>query len=180
MKKTIASLAAATMLLMGCSSAGDDSAEFDADDTMFAQMMIPHHEQAIEMSDIALDPTTGAGQTVRDLATRIKAEQDPEIAQMTSLLTQWGQPTQMDSSMDHSSMMSGMLTADQLSSLAELRGDEFDVAWLRAMIAHHEGAVDMSRDVIDSGTNAELRALAESVVSSQLAEIDEMTSLVGD
>ena len=179
MKRTMIALTAAAMLLAGCSGSDSDSAEFDSDDTMFAQMMIPHHEQAIEMSDIALDPTTGASQTVRDLATRIKAEQDPEIAQMTSLLTQWGQPTQMDPSMDHSSMMSGMLSTDELTALGAKRGADFDTSWLRAMIAHHEGAVEMARDVIDNGKNTELRALAESVVSSQLAEIDEMKALVG-
>ncbi len=179
MKRTVIAIATATMLLVGCSGTSNDSTEFDPDDTMFAQMMIPHHEQAIEMSDIALDPTTEAGQTVRDLATRIKAEQDPEIAQMTSLLTQWGQPAQMDPSMDHSSMMSGMLSADELSALGAKRGQDFDVAWINAMIAHHEGAVEMARDVIDNGKNAELRALAEAIVTSQLAEIDEMTSLVG-
>lgn len=179
MKKTILTLAAASLLLVGCSGTSDDSAEFDADDTMFAQMMIPHHEQAIELSDMALDPATGAGQTVKDLATRIKAEQDPEIAQMTSLLTAWGQPTQMDASMDHSSMMGGMLSTDELAALGALRGPDFDTSWLKAMIAHHEGAVEMARDVIDNGTNNEIRALAESMVSSQLAEIDEMKALVG-
>lgn len=180
MKRTMIALTSTALLLVGCSGSNNDSAEFNSDDTMFSQMMIPHHEQAIEMSDIALDPTTGASQTVKDLATRIKAEQDPEIAQMTSLLTTWGQPTQMDSSMDHSSMMSGMLSADELSTLGAKRGADFDESWLRAMIAHHEGAVEMARDVIDNGTNSELRALAESVVSSQLAEIDEMKALVGD
>lgn len=180
MRRTIMAIAAATMLLVGCSATSDGSAETDPDDTMFAQMMIPHHEQAIEMSDIALDPTTGAGQTVRDLATRIKAEQDPEIAQMTSLLAQWGQPTQADPSVDHSSMMGGMLSADELSALGAKRGSDFDESWLRAMIAHHEGAVDMARDVIDNGSNAELRALAEAIVSSQLAEIDEMKEIVGN
>lgn len=178
--KKFMTVVAATALLVGCAGSNDDSADFNASDTMFAQMMIPHHEQAIEMSDIALDPATSAGDTVRDLASRIKAEQDPEIAQMTGLLTNWGQPTQMDSSMDHSSMMSGMLTADELTSLGGLRGDEFDVQWLKAMIKHHEGAIDMARDVLKSGKNKEIRTLAESVVNSQQAEIDEMRAIVGD
>ncbi len=66
--------------------AGWTSAGFDDDDVMFAQMMIPHHEQAIELSDIALDPTVGASEDVRRLATDIKAAQDPKIAEMRALL----------------------------------------------------------------------------------------------
>ena len=65
---------------------------FNDADVMFAQMMIPHHEQAIEMSDIALDPTVGASQQILDLATQIKAAQDPEITQMKNLLTAWNMP----------------------------------------------------------------------------------------
>ena len=180
MRKTLFIGIVATALLAGCGGAGGDQlAGFNGSDAMFAQMMIPHHEQAIEMSDMALDPATGASEPVRALASRIKAEQDPEITQMKAFLTEWGQPVQADPSMDHSSMMGGMLTADQLSALGARRGTDFDRAWLDAMIAHHEGAVDMAEDVLDGGTNAELRALAESVISSQTAEIAEMKALVG-
>lgn len=172
----------AAVLIAGCGggdSSGADAESFNASDVMFAQMMIPHHEQAIEMSDIALDPTTGAGERVRELAAAIKAAQDPEIAEMTSLLGGWGMSTEMDPSMDHSDMMSGMLTLDELDELADLRGEAFDRAWLEAMIRHHEGAIDMAEDVLADGTDASMRSLAERIIAAQRAEIDEMRTLLG-
>ena len=103
----------ALALLAGCggSSVSDvadkavDAAKeafgFNDDDVMFAQMMIPHHEQAIEMADIALDPLVGASDAVKSLATRIKAAQDPEISKMKAFLTSWKERLTPDSSMDH-------------------------------------------------------------------------------
>lgn len=179
----------AVLLLSACGgNAGDSapdtsaaatSASFNDDDVMFAQMMIPHHEQAIEMSDIALDPTVGASDAVRRLATRIKGAQDPEIEMMTGMLTGWGKSTEMDMSMDHGSMMDGMLTAEELDALGVLRGAEFDRAWMEAMIKHHEGALAMAKDVLEGGTDRAVRKLAEEIVSGQQAEIDEMRGLLG-
>jgi uncharacterized protein (DUF305 family) len=146
---------------------------------MFAQMMIPHHEQAVEMSDIALDPTVGASDAVRQLATRIKGAQDPEIELMTGLLTGWGKSTEMDMSMDHSSMMDGMLTAGELDALSSLRGADFDRAWMEAMVKHHEGALAMAKDVLEGGSDPSVRKLAEEIVAGQQAEIDEMRGLLG-
>ena len=160
-------------------TAAATTASFNDDDVMFAQMMIPHHEQAIEMSDIALDPTVGASDAVRQLATRIKGAQDPEIEMMTGMLTGWGKSTEMDMSMDHGSMMDGMLTAEELDALGVLRGAEFDRAWMEAMIKHHEGALAMAKDVLEGGTDPAVRKLAEEIVSGQQAEIDEMRSLLG-
>jgi uncharacterized protein (DUF305 family) len=190
MKKALMSACAVTALLFtaGCSSSSSSpnestpsdvaSAEFNADDVMFAQMMIPHHEQAVEMSDIALDPTIGAGEEVLALAREIKDAQDPEITQMTDLLTSWGQPISMDSSMDHSSMMSGMLSYEELQNLGTLRGTTFDTAWLEAMIKHHEGAIQMANDVLRDGINAEVRALAQEIIAAQQTEIDLMRALL--
>jgi uncharacterized protein (DUF305 family) len=146
---------------------------------MFAQMMIPHHEQAIEMSDIALDPTIGASQTVIDLASRIKSEQDPEIRQMVGLLEGWEKPVTPDDGADHGSMMEGMLTIEELDQLALLSGIEFDVAWALAMIKHHEGAVKMAEDVLKSGKSTEINALARAIIDSQLGEIEELRAISG-
>lgn len=154
------------------------SADFNDGDVMFAQMMIPHHEQAIEMSDIALDPTVMAGDEVKKLATQIKGAQDPEIQKMTQFLTDWKQSLSMDGSMDHSDMMSGMLTAEQLGKLSTLRGAEFDREWMLAMIAHHEGAIDMAKAVLADGKNAEVRDLANAIIKAQDAEITEMKALL--
>ena len=157
----------------------ESNAKFNEEDVMFAQMMIPHHEQAIEMSEIALDPTVGAGNVVRALAISIKVAQDPEIATMTGFLSSWKQSLTVDESVDHSDMMSGMLTVDELSNLSTLRGVEFDRAWMLGMIAHHEGAIEMARDVIADGANAAVRTLANAIVAAQDSEIAEMRKLLG-
>jgi uncharacterized protein (DUF305 family) len=154
------------------------SADFNDDDVMFAQMMIPHHEQAIEMSDIALDPTVMAADVVKNLALKIKAAQDPEIQQMTGFLSLWNKSLTMDESMDHSDMMSGMLSAEELSRLSTLRGVDFDRAWLTGMIAHHEGAVEMAEAVLKDGVNTAVRELADAIIKGQEAEIAEMRNLI--
>ena len=155
-----------------------ESADFNDADVMFAQMMIPHHEQAIEMSDIALDPNTGASAAVIALATQIKGAQDPEISQMKNLLTTWGMPMEMGS-MDHSSMMDGMLSLEEMDTLGQLKGAEFDKAWAKGMIAHHEGAIAMANDVLANGKNSEILALANAVVSGQSTEIEILKPLAG-
>jgi len=153
-----------------------DDATFNDADVMFAQMMIPHHEQAIEMSDIALDPTVGAGEQVLALATQIKNAQDPEITQMKALLTAWGKPLTTDD--DHSSsMMSGMMSTDELAELGTLTGAAFDAAWAAAMIAHHEGAIEMAEVVLADGKNTETLTLAQAIISAQESEIEILRSL---
>jgi uncharacterized protein (DUF305 family) len=159
-------------------STSESIASFNDADIMFAQMMIPHHEQAIEMSDMALDPTTLANEQVRDLALQIKNAQDPEIKQMKDWLTSWGKPTTPTDGMDHSSMMDGMLSSDELSELATLKGPAFDKAWIQAMIAHHKGAVAMAEDVVADGSHPDVRKLAETIISSQQAEIDTLEGLL--
>lgn len=173
----IAVLAALT--LPACGSSGSAGRPFNSSDVMFAQMMIPHHEQAVEMSDIALDPSTAAGPAVTALATAIRAAQDPEIEQMKSLLTGWGEPLAMDDGMDHGSMMGGMLSPDELEALDALDSAGFDAAWAKAMIAHHEGAIDMANDVLENGKSAEIRALAEAIISAQQREIEELRPIAG-
>ena len=154
------------------------SADFNDEDVHFLQMMIPHHEQAIEMSDIALDPTIGASDVVKGLATQIKGAQDLEITQMNKWLTDLGK-TEMDSSMDMTGKMDGMLTADQLMNLGTLRGAEFDNAWIKAMIGHHEGAIEMATVVIADGSNSQVRVLAEAIIIGQQKEIGTLKALLG-
>lgn len=176
----LASVAVITsVLLAACGSSPGSSAAFNDDDVMFAQMMIPHHEQAVEMADIALDPAMGAGAGIVVLANRIKAAQDPEIVQMKSLLTEWGKPESPDDGMDHGSMMSGMLSTDELEELAALNGAAFDAAWAAAMIKHHEGAIDMAKDVLDNGKNESIKTLAGAIIGAQEKEISELEPLAG-
>lgn len=177
----ISTCAIALMTLSACSSSNSSTsagATFNDDDVMFAQMMIPHHEQAIEMADIALDPTIGASDAVRELATEIKNAQDPEIAFMKEVLAKWNKPTEMDAAMDHSEMMDGMLSLEELDSLGALRGTAFDTAWLEGMIRHHEGAISMADDLIKSGINQELINLGRDIIAAQRAEIDAMKALL--
>jgi uncharacterized protein (DUF305 family) len=148
-------------------------------DIEFAQGMIAHHEQAIEMAEIALDPNVGASPEVTDLATRIKAAQDPEVTQMTEWLTAAGEPMVMDTSEGHAmSSMDGMMTAEQMDAMAAMMGAEFDQMWLETMIAHHEGAIAQSQTVKANGSNANVLALADQIIAAQQAEIAEMQALL--
>lgn len=148
-------------------------------DVMFAQMMIPHHEQAVVMSDYALENTSNP--EVLALAEQIKAAQQPEIEQMTSWLEEWGVPVMsgMDAMGAHGGHgMSGMLTDEQLDELANATDADFDALYLAYMIDHHEGAIDMAEDVADS-QDPRVAALAAAIIEAQRAEILEMQRLLG-
>ncbi|MEP1124665.1 MAG: DUF305 domain-containing protein [Ilumatobacter sp.] len=158
--------------------AGSAVALNDAD-IEFAQGMIAHHEQAIEMAEIALDPSRSASPEVSDLATRIQSAQEPEIDQMTTLLTDGGASITMDMSEGHDmSSMDGMMTVEQMDALAVATGTEFDRMWLDMMIDHHEGAITQSETVQANGSNADALALAETIITTQQAEITEMETLL--
>ena len=149
-------------------------------DVEFAQGMIAHHEQAVEMAEIALDPNAGAGTEVTDLATRIQAAQEPEIEQMTAWLTAAGESTTMDLSEGHDmSEMEGMMSAEQMDALMIATGPEFDQMWLEMMIAHHEGAISQSETVKADGSNADVLLLADQIIIAQQGEIAEMQALLG-
>jgi uncharacterized protein (DUF305 family) len=155
---------------------GSESGFNDAD-VMFAQMMIPHHEQALELADMALDPTLMASEQVKALASQIKAAQDPEIDLMTQWLSEWDQPL-MDMSEDHSMTMEGMLSVDELSALGQMNGEEFDQAWIQAMIAHHKGAIEMADTVKAEGMSAPVQELANAIIQAQKSEIDTLELLL--
>ena len=147
---------------------------------MFAQGMIPHHEQAIEMAEIALDPAVGASADVTDLATRIRDAQDPEIQTMRGWLEAWGEDEVMDMSDDHDAHgMEGMMSADEMAELEGLMSTDFDRAWMEGMIRHHQGAITMSETVKQDGSLDEVTALADTIIAAQQKEIDEMQELLG-
>jgi uncharacterized protein (DUF305 family) len=169
------SLAGGESSAVGESPAG----ELNDADIEFAQGMIAHHEQAIEMSEIALDPNRGASEAVTDLARRIQSAQEPEVEQMTAVLVAAGESIAMDMSDGHDmSAMPGMMSADEMDALAELTGADFDRVWLEMMIAHHEGAIEQASAVTENGSNADLIALAAEITTTQQAEIDEMKALL--
>jgi len=165
----------------GTQASGESTAPvtLNAADIAFAQGMIAHHQQAIEMAEIALDPNVGAGQEVIDLATRIKGAQGPEVELMTGWLTAAGEPVVMDSTDGHDmSSMDGMMTAEQMDAMAAMTGAEFDQMWLEMMIAHHEGAITQSEAVKADGSNADVLALADRIITAQQGEIAEMQALL--
>ena len=157
-------------------------ASFNDADVAFAQNMIGHHQQAIEMASLALDPASGASSEVTDLAQRIKAAQDPEVSMMSGWLEHWHQPMTMDSAAGHDmgSMHSveGMMSSEDMDRLMQLSGAEFDRAWLQGMIEHHRGAITMAEQIKDEGDNSDVLALADRVITAQQAEVDEMMSLL--
>lgn len=164
------------------SSSSQPSRGYNAADVMFAQMMIPHHQQAVDMSDIIL-AMEGVHPDVADLATRIKGAQGPEIGMMTGWLEAWGEPVEVDGGMEGHHMgpidgMGGMLSEDEMAELEAARGEEAARIFLESMTAHHQGAVDMAREEIRNGENAEAVALAEAIAATQDAEILEMAKML--
>jgi uncharacterized protein (DUF305 family) len=155
-------------------SAGSSTSTSRAGDVMFAQMMIPHHQQAVEMADLALaNPSTSA--EVKTLAEQVKAAQDPEIATMNGWLRQWDAPA--TTSMDHGT--DGMMSEEDMASLEAARGPEFNRMWLEMMIEHHRGAVAMAQDVLSTTEDPEVEKLARAVVDGQEKEIATMQELLG-
>ncbi len=153
------------------------SAEFNDADTMFAQMMIPHHTQAVAMSETMLKKD-GIPAPVSELATKIKAAQGPEIEKMTGWLESWGQPTAMPTTMPSGHGMSGMMGEEDMAKLEAAQGTEAAKLFLTQMIAHHEGAIMMARTETTDGKNADAVQLSKDIVAAQEAEIQEMRQLL--
>ena len=156
------------------SSTADGTTTASSGDVEFAQMMIPHHEQAVEMADLALSNDT-ASPEVKALAGQIKAAQDPEIQTMQGWLSQWG-ASQSSGSMAHGS--GGMMSDDDMSSLMGASGPEFDQMWLTMMIEHHEGAIEMAQDVLATTADPDVEKLATAVVEGQEKEITTMKGML--
>jgi uncharacterized protein (DUF305 family) len=165
------------------STGGADQAEHNDQDITFAQGMIPHHQQAIDMAEMAAEKASSA--EVKDLASRIQAAQDPEIQQLTDMLEKWGAPTEPSmehgestGGMDHGGMSGeGMMTDEEMQQLEGATGAEFDRMWVQMMIKHHQGAVDMAKTQLEQGSNAEAKDLAQKIIDAQEAEIKEMQGL---
>ena len=172
-------LAALTVSACG----GHEAATGRAGDIVFAQDMIPHHEQALEMSALAL--AADASPEVTALAKEIQAAQDPEIVLMRSWLRDWGAEELPHSggpgeeSDGHEHEMAGMATGEQLLALAEARGAEFDALWIDLMVAHHEGAIEMAEQVAQTTDDLEVQALAAEIIETQAQEIERMQGLQG-
>lgn len=172
----VASFAAVLALaLTGCSSGAD--ATFNAADETFVTGMIPHHEQAIEMAEMLLDKD-GVDERVVAVAERIREAQQPEIDLMTSWLEEWGVDPDMGDmpGMDHGGG-DGMMSDDDMAALESASGDEASGLFLEQMVQHHEGAIEMARQELDNGENADALELAQQIIDAQTAEIAEMEAL---
>lgn len=164
-------------------------------DVTFAQGMIPHHQQAVEMAKLAAQRASSA--QVKELAASIQAAQQPEIDQMTGFLKSWnasvpaeGNSTGGMSGMDHGDMgnmpgakqgsggMPGMMSASQMQQLGKASGAEFDKMFLDMMIGHHEGAVEMSKTELSAGQNSDAKALAQRIIDAQNREITQMKTML--
>jgi uncharacterized protein (DUF305 family) len=161
--------------------------EHNQADVTFAQNMIPHHQQAVEMSELA--ESRASDPQVKNLAGKIKAAQAPEIEQMTTWLNDWGEPVPSTSTAGHgmhggthraspSAEMPGMMTDQDMAALEQASGNEFEKMFLEMMIRHHQGAVQMADTEIDEGQNPGAKGLAEKIKADQNAEIAQMQNLL--
>jgi uncharacterized protein (DUF305 family) len=188
----VAALAAALFLSSCSSPASEEHADhqqpespvineqpagFNADDVAFVTNMIPHHEQAVDMSALVQDRSTDP--EVIALAEKISAAQEPEIRAMKVFLVQWNENPQDSSGHEgHGSTMQGMLDEPTMTKLASLKGAEFDTLWLQSMISHHEGAIEMAKAELANGENVDAKRMAQTIVDTQQAEIGQMKQML--
>jgi uncharacterized protein (DUF305 family) len=180
-KRLLFIFAAVALGLAGCGDAAETGAappEHNQADIAFLQGMIPHHRQAVEMSDLAQESSDSP--EVLALAEQIKAAQQPEIDQMQGLLDEWG----VEGGSEHGGAHggggghAGMLSEGEMTALAAAEGGEFDRLFLTGMIAHHEGAITASQTELTEGQSAEAQKLAQEIIDAQEAEIAEMQALL--
>jgi len=158
--------------------------DFNDADITFAQEMIPHHRQAVEMAALTSERTENVD--LLALAQQISAAQQPEIDTMTGLLDSWGAEVPADMTgmgemegMDHGPTgMPGMMSAEEMASLEAAQGADFDRMFFEMMIAHHEGAIEMAQVELDNGADPAALALAQEIIDAQQAEIMQMQGLL--
>lgn len=166
-------------------------------DVAFAAEMAPHHQQGLALVDLVGDRRVSAG--LADLVERIAAEQSAEIDDMEAWLTAWDEEpsTAPEHTLDDGALseraatgaMQGLmrsrmgpwaLGAEDLAGLDDCTSAQFEERWLRMMITHHQGAISMARHEIAQGDYPPALALAEQVIVTQQAEIEEMRQLLRD
>ncbi|MFY9936514.1 MAG: DUF305 domain-containing protein [Silvibacterium sp.] len=158
-------------------------------DVEFMQGMIMHHSQAVEMT--ALIPSHTDNKAIRSLGAKISSSQSDEIRFMQRWLAARGKPISMPGAMpgmpnmDMSGKpmapMPGMLTPEQMTALRKAKGAEFDYLFLTGMIQHHNGALVMVKDLVDTAgaaQDAEIFNFATDVDNTQRAEIKIMQNML--
>ncbi|HMR95063.1 MAG TPA: DUF305 domain-containing protein [Ilumatobacteraceae bacterium] len=147
-------------------------------DVAFVQGMVPHHEQAIQMSELVI--ANGDDPTVIALAEQINAAQGPEIDQMNTWLDDWDIDPAGSDGMDGMDGANGMMSDDEMDMMSEAMGADLDRMFLETMIRHHQGAIRMAEVELEEGSNADVLALAQGIIDGQQAEIDQMQSMLED
>ena len=160
----------------GASSGASNAGQFNDADVLFVQMMIPHHQQAVDMSDMIV-AKSGVDPDVTALAKQIKAAQQPEVHTMETWLNAWG-PKPMPEGAPHHLLSEGMLDEEQMQALDEATGREGQRRFLESMIRHHQGAIHLAEKEIAAGKHPEATALARHIAASQQREIDNMNRLL--
>ncbi|MFJ8108088.1 DUF305 domain-containing protein [Streptomyces sp. NPDC096132] len=188
-------VAAGALFLSACGDDGDDmsgmnhgsgnnsataeagSSSFNDADVTFAQMMIPHHEQALEMAELA--DGRASDSEVKGIVAKIEQAQDPEIKTMRGWLKSWNKPTAAESmpGMDHGSG-GGMMSDADMEHLEGMKGAEFDKMFAEMMIEHHNGAISMAEDEQKNGKNTDAVKMADDIVEGQSAEVKQLQSIL--
>jgi uncharacterized protein (DUF305 family) len=176
-------IAILALSLSACASTGTKGSMHDhssqaagdlsSDDIMFLQMMIPHHQQAIDMSDLAL--TKSSDSELLALAKDIRDGQASEIVKMKAWLDGANAGMDPGHSMGHD--MGGMLSDSELAALKAATGKSFDLLWLKGMTGHHDGAIDMAA-MIEDAKNAEIKSFGQAIVSAQSAQNKQMAAMI--
>jgi uncharacterized protein (DUF305 family) len=157
---------------MGHGSSSSSNANYTGADVMFLQMMIPHHQQAIDISNLAMKVSSDS--ELLELAKIIARDQAAEIKQMKVWLKDSGASEDMGHSMDG---MGGMLNEDDLAALSAATGKEFDTLWLKGMTEHHDGAIHMTQ-MIEDAQNADIKAFGTKVIKDQSEQIAQMKKML--
>ncbi|MER5797661.1 DUF305 domain-containing protein [Streptomyces mirabilis] len=166
------SKSSATATATAAAKAGD----VDEADITFAQMMIPHHEQAVAMAELADGRASDA--EIKDLAAKIEKAQDPEIKTMTGWLKSWGKPTVAGDMPGMGRGGDGMMSDKDMKELKAMQGKEFDKMFAQMMIDHHNGAIAMAKTEQKSGQNADAKKMADAIVTGQSAEVKQLQSIL--
>lgn len=173
------------LVFAGCSSgsAVEDSETWNKADQKFVQEMIPHHDQAVVMSEMVSNVEVSSETAA--LATEIIGAQASEIELMKGFLSEWGVEYDPSSDPHAGHMMSGdesngMMTDEELAELENSMGSDFEKMWLTMMLAHHKGAIKMAETVITDGKDARVKTLAETIISEQQREIELIQTLLNN
>lgn len=151
---------------------GDDGP--NSADVRYAQLMIHHHRQALEMTELA--PGQARSEALKRLAERISAAQGPEVETMRGWLKQHGREETPSGHAGHD-VMPGMASEAQLKTLRAAHGKAFDALFLKLMITHHQGAVTMATEVKSEGNDVQIEEMADDVIAQQTTEISRMRDM---